>query len=127
MGNENLIGLDIRGLASELYRSWVDIVQCANPGITVTGSAGPVSLLQSLADEVSESLKKETTSVNSNIIEEETPSSFKIRKVPTVIKPKSTIIDATISKFNKIPKISKNSSNHHEENNSSSKDSKKDK
>ena len=139
--NENLIGLDIRGLASELYRSWVEIVQKENspPGTgnvivinTGTGSSagGPVSLLQSLADEVSENLKKETTtSVSSNVTEEETSSSFKIRKVPTVIKPRSTIIDATISKSSSTSSSNKNSkiSSKHNEENISSKDSKKDK
>jgi len=124
------IQADIRGLALDIYKSWVAVVSStptikiieqnhqntnylpdhildddssddsnddnaiATPNAGASDEAsGPVSLLQSLADEVSESLKKETTS-------DPEISALKNRKVPTVIKPTSKIIDATI-KINK--------------------------
>jgi protein phosphatase 1 regulatory subunit 10 len=64
---------------------------------------GPVSLLQSLADEVSENLKKESTNG--------TVTSLRMRKVPTVQKQKSHIIDGSI-KINKqnVPSKSSKSS-----------------
>merc|ERR1712088_757832 len=92
---------DIRSLASELYRSWVDIVsqeskkETINVIVTDQTQDGPVSLLQSLADEVSENLKKESETVEDDYV-----SPLKSRKVPTVIKPKSTIMDGSI-KINK--------------------------
>merc|ERR1712173_124795 len=95
------IRLDIRSLASELYRSWVDIVsqeskkETINVIVTDQTQDGPVSLLQSLADEVSENLKKESETVEDDYV-----SPLKSRKVPTVIKPKSTIMDGSI-KINK--------------------------
>ena len=99
------IRLDIRSLASELYRSWVDIVSQESKKETINvivtdqtqqNQDGPVSLLQSLADEVSENLKKES----SETVEDDDYSPLKSRKVPTVIKPKSTIMDGSI-KINK--------------------------
>ena len=64
---EPSIQIEIRQLASEIYKSWVGVVS-AGSGATagnnhmdqsVEEDLGPVSLLQSLADEVTESLKKE--------------------------------------------------------------------
>merc|ERR1712072_1568267 len=58
---------------------------------------------QSLADEVSENLKKESETVEDDYV-----SPLKSRKVPTVIKPKSTIMDGSI-KINKknLPSVKK--------------------
>lgn len=93
---ETSIRQDIRSLASQLYKSWVDIVSQDTKKQQVeqqqpAESSGPVFLLQSLADEVAESLKDEE--------EKEAEISFK-RKIPTVMKPKSNIIDGSI-KINK--------------------------
>ena len=93
---------DIRSLASQLYRSWVEIVSENSKKVAafeqqpnVLESSGPVSLLQSLADEVAESLEKEEAEK-----EDASEAAFKSRKVPTVMKPKSNIIDGSI-KINK--------------------------
>ena len=94
---EPSVQAEIRGLASDVYKSWVAVVS-QKPSIHAN-SADPengdsVSLLQSLADEVADSLKKPE-------FDEPLDDDFpKIRKVPTVQKPKSTIIDGSI-KINK--------------------------
>lgn len=91
------ISATVKNLAGEIYKKWVSVVSSGSPSSALKSSAstestssdnGSLSLLQTLATEVSESLKKETSSVLQN------------RKVPTVQKPKSTIIDGSI-KINK--------------------------
>ena len=102
---ESSIQADIRSLAADIYKSWVSIVSAASSSVQAESSSlhenqyadqegNPVSLLQSLADEVSQSLKNETSTPD---IETSILSS---RKVPTVLKPKSGIIDGSI-KINK--------------------------
>ena len=111
---EPAVRADIRYLALDIYKSWVNIVSSANSIIVTDVSQqahpennGPVSMLEALADEVSESLKKK----NDNIMEEEEEEdddddddddfilSLKNRKVHTVQKAKG-MIDGTI-KINK--------------------------
>merc|ERR1712228_946644 len=62
-------------------------------------SSGPVSLLQSLADEVSESIKKEKeVEEDSSDEDDEDPDILAMKKRfgPTVIKPTSKVIDAKV-------------------------------
>ena len=134
---EASIQADIRGLALDIYKSWVAVVSSplvktvenssnhqlpdpaaensddsATNGRAPDEASGPVSLLQSLADEVSESIKKEKEVVDDEIeseedSDEEDPDilamknrlALKNRKGPIVIKP-GRIVDATI-KINK--------------------------
>ena len=94
---EPSVQTEIRSLASEIYKSWVAVVSARKSPEPLNDSENgedSVSLLQSLADEVADSLKKPE-------IDEPLDDDFpKIRKVPTVQKPKSTIIDGSI-KINK--------------------------
>lgn len=85
------IEAEIRDLAASIYKSWVSIVANSSNGANNSNET-TVSLLQSLADEVTESLKKSENG--------ERKSEFKALKSPTVMKPKSTIIDGSI-KINK--------------------------
>jgi len=119
---EMSIQADIRGLALDIYKSWVAVVSSppvktiepnqlpAEMDVSVSApsdeNSGPVSLLQSLADEVSESIKKEKEVVEENEEESEEDSDdedllamknrlkMKNRRGPTVIKP-GNIIDGT--------------------------------
>ena len=76
-------------------------IAAPNAGATDEPS-GPVSLLQSLADEVSESLKKETTA-------DLEISALKNRKVPTVIKPTSKTLSKFLPQFSSSIQLSKTS------------------
>ena len=78
--NEPRLEASIRLLATEVYEKWVSVVSPekteakANNSTTELASSssdeaeknGSISLLQSLADEVSESIKKEETSKRSS-------------------------------------------------------------
>ena len=95
---ESSVQTEIRGLASDVYKSWVAVVSQKQPSIHANDpeNGDSVSLLQSLADEVADSLKKPELDEESLDLDDFP----KIRKVPTVQKPKSTIIDGSI-KINK--------------------------